>query len=100
MFIYQVKNSVLEEAWYDMPGHIYHQLPNKPLMLEADIRRTFDAGQNSLLRNGNACRWVLYDDYNLPAARIAAFYSPENNGLGRIGFFECTNDHGAAQAVF
>jgi hypothetical protein len=100
MFIHEVNNSALEEAWHSMPGHIYDKYPNKPLMLQADVERVFDAGQNSLLRNGNARRWLLYDDHNLPAARIAAFYNKENNGLGRIGFFECVNDHAASKTVF
>lgn len=99
MFLHEVNTGALETAWYALPESIGVRHPNRPLVLQADVRRVFDATQNSLMTKGTACRWLLYDDHNLPAARIAAF-CVHDSPTGRIGFFECTNDQRAAQTVF
>jgi hypothetical protein len=98
MYLNEVHTPLLEAAWLGLPDMIYKNNPVRPLMLQADVQGIFDAQQNSLLQKGKVCRWLWYDAYNLPAARIAAFYS-HNEPVGRIGFFESVNNEAAAHTV-
>ncbi|MCB0786852.1 MAG: hypothetical protein KDC02_21930, partial [Flavobacteriales bacterium] len=64
----------------------------------------FDPGKNKLLRDGEAERWVLYDDAGVPIGRVAAFINAktahtEAQPTGGMGFFECINDQKAADIL-
>ena len=68
-------------------------------MLIDDIKKVFDPQQNSLLQKGNVRRWLAFDQYNLCAGRIAAFYLPGAD-TGQVGFFETIRDEGVAHELF
>ena len=64
-----------------------------------DIRNIFDPGKNSILKKGKAQRWLAYDQYNLCAGRIAAFYRADAEN-GQLGFFESIDDEQVAHKLF
>src|SRR5688572_22314060 len=99
MFLHTVADPLIEKEWLHLPLKLYSNYANRPLMLVDDIQSVFDAASNSFLHQGKTCRWLAYDQYNLCAGRIAAFSMP-GDPLGRIGFFECTNDKAVAHALF
>ncbi len=99
MFINPVHTIALEEEWINLPYRVYGNNPNRPLSPAADIQRVFDPERNSFLQKGTACRWLAYDDNNLPAGRIAAF-SQSKDSRGRIGFFDSLNSPGVANGLF
>jgi len=70
-----------------------------------DIRAVFDPDKNPYYNHGVAIRWVLTDDRNRLAGRIAAFIDfnlapTYDQPTGGIGFFECTDDLEAAAMLF
>jgi hypothetical protein len=94
-----VDNYILEEEWLNLPLKILAKNPYRPFMPLNDIKNIFDRTKNSFLENGNAARWILYDDYNLCCGRIAAYYHTQTHS-GRIGFFECINSYPQAKELF
>ena len=50
--------------------------------LDNDIRAVFDPDRNTYFKHGEAERWVLTDENNRPAGRIAAFIAGERAGKG------------------
>lgn len=80
--------------------------PNYIRPLNKDINEVFDKKKNKTFRFGTAIRWILIDKENKLLGRIAAFTNKKykNKGdevpVGGIGFFDCINDHGAADTLF
>ncbi len=73
--------------------------------LDRDIEAIFDPEKNPYYRHGEAERWIMLDDRNNPAGRIAAFIDrniafSHEQPTGGIGFFECINDKSAASLLF
>jgi hypothetical protein len=74
--------------------------------LDKDVIEVFDRKKNKTFRFGNANRWLLTDGSGKLIGRIAAFTNKKykNKGddvpVGGIGFFDCINDQGAANALF
>jgi len=65
----------------------------------------FDPLKNSYFKHGTAERWVLTNEKNQPAGRIAAFVDnnlahSHDQPTGGIGFFECIDDREAAFQLF
>ena len=90
--------------WMQLPWSIYANDPNWIPHLKQDIAKVFDPEKNKLLKEGEAIRWVLYDDQATPIGRIAAFINPkvahtDKQPTGGMGFFECTNDQAAADRM-
>lgn len=100
MFIHEVNNSHLEQDWLNLPMKLYKSSTIKPMMFIEDVKRVFDPNRNSLLNKGVASRWIVYDDNNFSAGRIAAFCHPDNEHTGRIGFFESIENKNIAFALF
>src|SRR5687767_2134587 len=74
--------------------------------LDKDVHEVFDKKKNKTFRFGTASRWILTDGSGKLIGRIAAFTNKKykNKGddvpVGGIGFFDCINDQGAANALF
>ena len=90
--------------WMRLPWRIYRDDPNWIPHLKQDVAKVFDPGKNKLLRDGEAERWVLYDDAGVPIGRVAAFINAktahtEAQPTGGMGFFECINDQKAADIL-
>ena len=104
MKIQKVNAQAAIKAFHDVPFHINASDPNWIAPLRKDIEKVFNPQKNPLFKDGDAQRWILYQDGQL-AGRIAAFLHPKllkKEGLktGGIGFFECQNDQMAADALF
>jgi hypothetical protein len=71
--------------------------------LDNDIEAVFDPARIRI-RAREAERWVLYDDGDNLAGRVAAFYDTDCaiHGISplRHGFFECINDRDSAFLLF
>ena len=92
------------QDWMRLPWRIYRNDPNWIPHLKQDVAKVFDPGKNKLLRDGEAERWVLYDDAGVPIGRLAAFINAktahtEAQPTGGMGFFECINDQKAADIL-
>ena len=92
------------QDWMRLPWRIYRNDPNWIPHLKQDVAKVFDPGKNKLLRDGEAERWVLYDDAGVPIGRVAAFINAktahtEAQPTGGMGFFECINDQKAADIL-
>ena len=90
--------------WMRLPWTIYRYDPNWIPHLKQDVEKVFDPDRNKLLTDGQAERWVLYDDQGTVLGRIAAFINPktahtEAQPTGGMGFFECTDDQQAANML-
>ena len=90
--------------WMRLPWRIYRDDPNWIPHLKQDVAKVFDPGKNKLLRDGEAERWVLYDDAGVPIGRVAAFINAktahtEAQPTGGMGFFECIYDQKAADIL-
>jgi len=101
MKVFEVNTRRSEKQFLELANILYCNDPNRSIPLGSDIAQVFDSSKNSLLHKGKAKRWLVYNDYNLPAGRIAAFYNHEvQKGTSGIGFFECVNDQNLAHALF
>jgi len=69
------------------------------------IEGTFTPGRNLFFAQGEATRWILVDENNKLAGRVAAFINTKKAytfqvPTGGMGFFECINDYKAAEILF
>jgi hypothetical protein len=101
----EVNDKLTIKEFLDLPSALYIEDKNWIRPLDEDIEKVFDKKQNKLFRNGKAIRWILKDETNKTAGRIAAFYDPktakkEEQPTGGTGFFECINDQDAANILF
>ncbi len=72
---------------------------------DAVIEDTFTPGKNVFFNHGEAARWILVDQQNKPAGRVAAFINRKKAytfqvPTGGMGFFECIRDYEAAKILF
>ncbi len=106
MNLVEVTNKKLQQAFLDVPKQLYRHDKNWVCPLDVEIAGIFDPKRNKKFRNGEAIRWVLYDDAsNQPIGRIAAFYDSNlihhfKVPTGACGFFECINNQQAANLLF
>ena len=88
-----------------MPKKLYKDDKVWVCPLDNDIEAVFDPARNTYFGHGEAERWVLYDDSNNLAGRVAAFYdtllcNSWDQPTGGMGFFECINDRDSAFLLF
>lgn len=105
MKILEVQHSSEANAFIRMAEGIYKNDPQWIHPLEQDIREVFDPKQNPFFKNGDASRWILYDDSGKAIGRVAAFYhermkNQHGEPTGGMGFFECINNREAAYLLF
>ncbi len=88
-----------------MPIAIYKDDKNWVRPLDVDIENIFSSDKNKLFKDGNAIRWVVYNDKNESVGRIAAFYNwglteREDVKSGGCGFFESIDNQEVAFMLF
>ena len=105
MKLFEVKTPEDKKAFHAVARRLYKKDPNWVCPLYGEIEDIFDPSDNTLFQDGDARRWVLFDDHGNPAGRIGAFFnrdkaSKHEQPTGGIGFFECINDQKAANLLF
>ncbi len=105
MTIVEVSNKKTKKQFHLLPHRIYIDDPNWACPLEEMTENIFNPQKNPSFKNGEAKRWILYDNSNQVVGRIAAFYNMDKAKMyeqptGGCGFFECINNQEAANLLF
>lgn len=105
MQLIEVTDKKSRKLFHQVPHPIYKGDPNWACPLEGMVENVFDPQRNPSFKNGEAIRWVLFDEKNNPIGRIAAFYNLDKaktfeQPTGGCGFFECINNQQAANRLF
>ncbi|MFI5221351.1 MAG: GNAT family N-acetyltransferase [Bacteroidia bacterium] len=105
MKIVEVNDHHGEKAFLKVPFVIYRTDANWVCPLHHDIESVFDRMENLFFHEGDAKRWLLFDDMERLIGRVAAFYNEKyfkqsGKKIGGMGFFECTQDEKAARLLF
>ncbi len=105
MNLTKVSDKRTEKMFLDTARIVYKNDTTWVCPLDKDILGIFDPLVNTYFKHGIAERWVLTDDSNNLAGRIAAFidYGLANSydqPTGGIGFFECIHDEKTAFLLF
>ena len=93
------------KKFLDVARVIYKNDPVWVCPFDNEIEAIFDPGKNPYHNHGEVERWILSDDNNNLAGRIAAFIDKNlaltyEQPTGGMGFFECINDKEAAFMLF
>ena len=101
----EVTSSALEREFLDFPKRLYKGNRNWVCPLDDDIKTVFNPAKNKLFADGEAIRWVAYNQEGEVVGRIAAFYDNEHaysyeQPTGGCGFFEAINDQEVANLLF
>lgn len=93
-----------ERDFLQLPVRLYRNEKCWIRPLDKDVLDVFRPECNKMYRNGECCRWVLYEE-NQCIGRVAAFYDkrlwkPGKPKVGAMGFFECTDNQAAANLLF
>ena len=101
----EVTNKALEQEFIDLPKRLYKGNRNWVCPLDDDIRAVFNPAKNKLFADGEAIRWVAYNNEGEVIGRIAAFYDNEHaysyeQPTGGCGFFEAIDDQELANMLF
>jgi hypothetical protein len=88
-----------------VPKLLYKDDLNFICPLDSMIDGIFNPLTNIFFTHGEACRWVMLDEKNKLAGRVAAFINKRKaytfqQPTGGMGFFECVNDVEAANVLF
>lgn len=105
MTLTEVINPTHRKEFLDLADTIYASDTNYVRPLDKIIEDVFDPSVNILFKNGEATRFLLYNQQNKPIGRIAVFINANKaygyeQPTGGIGFFECINNHEAATLLF
>jgi GNAT superfamily N-acetyltransferase len=105
MKLIKVADRKTEQMFLDTARIIYKNDRIWVCPLDNDIKAIFNPESNPYFKHGVAERWILTDDNNRPAGRIAAFIDFNmakslEQPTGGIGFFECINNKEAASLLF
>jgi len=100
-----VDNNKQAKAFLDFPSRLYKHERNWIRPLDNEIEKVFDPASNNLFSQGDAIRWLLYDNSENILGKMAAFYNTKiarknEQPTGGIGFFDCINDQEAANTLF
>jgi hypothetical protein len=104
--VVEVRDKNLEQEFLRVHISLNQQNPNWIRPLDKDVSGVFDPATNKNFRQGEATRWLLYNEEGNPVGRIAAFVNPryKNKGdtvrVGGIGFFDCVDEQEAANQLF
>jgi GNAT superfamily N-acetyltransferase len=92
----------LQRIFLQFPVRLYASDSNWIRPLDTDVSNVFDPKKNGHFKQGEAIRWVLFDDVGEAIGRVAAFYEQNKDEVpvGGMGFFECTEDENAAFLLF
>lgn len=105
MHLLPVDSASTHKAFFKVPYRIYQNDEHWIPPLQRDLEFVFDEQRNPAFQEGHLQRWILIDDDQQLAGRIAAFTKSstiENEAyqVGGVGFFECINDQHAAFQLF
>lgn len=92
----------LQRIFLQFPVRLYASDSNWIRPLDTDVANVFDPKKNGHFKQGEAIRWILFDDAGVAIGRVAAFYEPSKDDVpvGGMGFFECIEDEKAAFLLF
>ncbi|MFT4660161.1 MAG: hypothetical protein ACI8XB_000419 [Patiriisocius sp.] len=104
MKITEVKSKEDESDFFLVPRVVYKDDLNWIPHIKQDIQKIFNPLKNKLFKNGDATRWVLYDDTGNTVGRIAAFINPKtklksDQPTGGVGFFDSIENKDFAFAL-
>ena len=105
MKIKEVSTPQDKKAWHKFQRDFYRNDPNFSAPFENMIEAIFTPGKNEFYENGDATRFLLYNDQGQIIGRTAAFINGKKaytfkQPTGGMGFFECVNDQKAANLLF
>jgi hypothetical protein len=105
MKLIKVTDRKTEKMFLDTAREVYRKDKTWVCPLDVDIKAVFDPEKNTYFTHGKAVRWVLTDNNDRLAGRIAAFIDfnlahTYDQPTGGTGFFECINDKNAAFMLF
>ncbi len=105
MFLREVGDDTrLKKIFLTFPVQLYSSDPNWIRPLDNDISSVFDPRKNPHFKQGEAIRWILFDESDQPIGRVAAFYERNTKEgevpVGGMGFFECIEEEKAAFMLF
>lgn len=105
MKIIEVSDNKTKKIFLDVARTIYKDDKNWVCPLDIEIESIFNPAYNVFFEQGEACRWILYDDKENAIGRVAAFINKKKaftytQPTGSMGFFECINDKTAAFTLF
>jgi hypothetical protein len=100
-----VDNKHTRNLFHDVMRLIYKNDKNFVCPPDIVIEAIFTPGKNVFFSHGEATRWILVDEKNNLAGRVAAFINHKKAftfqvPTGGMGFFECINDFKAADILF
>jgi hypothetical protein len=100
-----VNDKRTRRQFHDVMRLIYSNDPNFICPPDGIIEGIFTPGENVFFTHGEATRWILLDENNSLAGRVAAFINTKKAytfqvPTGGMGFFECVDDYSAAQLLF
>ena len=100
----EVKSKSDWKLFHRVPHRIYKNDPNWICPLQGDVQSIFEPATNKVFEHGEAKLFVLLDERNEPAGRVAAFIDHARNKnlpypVGGIGFFECVDNAAFAKAL-
>ena len=95
----------LEREFLNLPKRLYKGNNNWVCPFDSSIQGVFDPKKNKLFEEGEAIRWVAYNDAGECVGRIAAFYDKTHaysyeQPTGGCGFFEAIDDQKLANMLF
>ena len=105
MFLREVGDDArLKKIFLTLPVQLYASDPNWIRPLDNDISSVFDPRKNPHFKQGEAIRWILFDESDQAIGRVAAFYERNTKEgevpVGGMGFFECIEEEKAAFLLF
>lgn len=105
MKIIEVNSAETRKIFLDIPKKLYKNDLMWICPLDQDIESVFNPEKNNFHQFGISIRWILFDESGKPIGRIGAFVNKNKayhyeQPTGGCGFFECVNNHEAANMLF
>jgi hypothetical protein len=106
MQLIEVNNAATEKDFINIGFVMNRENPCYIRPLDNEVKDVFNPAKNKNFKNGDAKRWIIKDEKNKLAGRIAAFIYPKykNKGTefltGCVGFFDCVDDQKIADKLF
>jgi hypothetical protein len=101
----RVEDKHTRKQFHEVMRRIYINDTNFICPPDAFIEAIFTPSENVFFTHGEAARWILLDENNKLAGRVAAFINTKKAytfqvPTGGMGFFECIHDYKAAEILF
>ncbi|MEQ9441038.1 MAG: GNAT family N-acetyltransferase [Cyclobacteriaceae bacterium] len=101
MHILKVQDSYTDREFFKFPLRLYRTNEYWIQPIEHEVKRIFQAEENTFLKHGQICRWILQNYRGATIGRIAAFVDrsaadQQGHPKGCLGFFECIDHQQAA----